>query len=237
MLQTIERQPIAPALSVTEAGLARFDWWPDWRGKAVAIVASGPSAKSAGVDKLRGRLPVIGVKEAVYELCPWADVAYGCDVNWWKHRKGLQQFRGVKLGFDPKIVEGYPDVKLLKIPKSVQRGVGDTYVNDIQMNEPGVVGGGRNSGFQAFNFALQCGARRILLVAFDMRGDHWYGRNQWPKSHNASDHDKAKWAKHFDDAAPVVRSLGVEVVNASMVSVIKAFPKKTIDQALADWGL
>ena len=42
------------------------------------------------------------------------------------------------------------------------------------------IGGGGNSGFQALNLALQWGARKIILVGFDLtdeNGLHWYGRN------------------------------------------------------------
>lgn len=221
---------------VTHAGMVKFNWWKDWRGQACAIIASGPSTKGSGFQKLRGRMPVIAIKESASELATWADVAYGCDVNWWKHRKGLKAFGGLKIGFDPKINAFYPDVQTIVIKDNGGSG-GDKYCNDLLLDEPGVIGGGLNSGFQALNIAVQFGAARILLIGFDMRGDHWYGRNLWHKANNATDWDKQRWCKHFDRAADVLRRIGVEVVNASPHSALKCFRKTSVDQASSEWGL
>jgi hypothetical protein len=69
------------------------DWYLDWSGREVAIIASGPSAKKSGYAALRDRMPVIAIKENI-ELAPWADVVYGCDAAWWKKRNGLPEFKG-----------------------------------------------------------------------------------------------------------------------------------------------
>jgi hypothetical protein len=49
----------------------------------------------------------------------------------------------------------------------------------VCMAQAGVIGSGGNSGFQALNLALQFGARRVILVGFDLNlagGVHWHGR-------------------------------------------------------------
>ena len=79
--------------------ISKPDWWPDWTGKVCAIVASGPSAKSAPISLLRDKAKVIVINES-YQLCPWADVLYGCDAQWWRLRSGVNGFRGMKVSQD-----------------------------------------------------------------------------------------------------------------------------------------
>ncbi len=216
-------------------GPACFRWWPDWRGKACAIVASGPSTKSAGIEKLRGRLPVIAIKENAYDLCSWADVAYGCDLAWWKHRRGLQTFKGLKIGWDKSLPQFFPDVKTITIKKTKEHPV--QYSDEMHFDEPGVIGGGGNSGFQAANLAAQFGADRILGIGFDMYGDHWYGRNNWMKGNNPVETNFRTWRRAFENAADTFKHMGIEFVNASPNSTLKCFRKASVDQALAEWGL
>lgn len=99
---------------------------------------------------------------------------------------------------------------------------------DILLTEtPGTIGDGGNSGFQALNIAVQFGAKRIVLVGFDMRldrGIHWHGRH--PKGlNNPQDLNIVRWRKAINGAAVELAELGVEVLNASPVSTLTAFPK------------
>lgn len=224
--------------NAAEIGPQAFDWWKDWRGEACAIIASGMSAKAAGVDKLRGRLPVIAIKENV-DLAPWADVVYGCDTPWWKHRRGLPEYCGLKIGFYPQIAQLFPDVKTIKI-KEKSKHPKKSYVDEFLLDEPGLIGSGRNSGFQAFNLAVQFGAKRILLVGYDMTtrpGVHWYGRNSWVGANNPDDNWFRTCVGFMTAAGSVCQKIGVEVVNASPYSEIRCFPKMSIDDTLARWGL
>lgn len=103
----------------------------------------------------------------------------------------------------------------------------------------GVVGGGGNSGFQALNLAIQFGARRVILVGFDMSdrgGAHWYGRNRWSGSGNIDETGFRRWIAALDRAAPILAARGVDVVNASPASVLTCFRKASIAEALAKWG-
>jgi hypothetical protein len=102
-------------------------------------------------------------------------------------------------------------------------------------DEPGKTGSGGNSGFQALNLAVQWGARRILLIGFDMTdasGVHWYGRNTWLMANNPDHHNFKRWIAAFEAAAPVLAKMGVEVINCSRYSALKCFPKLSIEDAL-----
>lgn len=208
----------------------RLDWFPDWRGKAVALIASGPSTKAANLNALRGRLPVLAIKKNI-ELCPWADVVYGCDAPWWHSVRGLPEYRGIKISQAQALVSKFADIKIAKVePKS----------NDILVDEPMTIGAGGNSGFQAVNLAVQFGASRILLVGYDMGdrgGIHWYGRNNWMNANNPNENNFRRWRAAFENAAVFLRGAGVDVVNVSNATTLRCFRKQSLEQTIAEWDL
>jgi hypothetical protein len=216
------------------------EWFPDWSDKAVAIVASGPSAKKEDFEQLRGRAAVLAVKQNV-ELVPWADVVYGCDSAWWRHKKGLVEFKGLKVSWAPRAVEKYPDIRKVDIETSQDR-IYPVEKRSYRMvfDKPGTLGNGGNSGYQALNLAVQFGAKKILLIGFDMHdrsGVHWYGRNHWEKAGNPDKDCFVRWLKAFEVAARDLEDLGVHVINTSPISTLTCFRRGTIKGALAGWGL
>jgi hypothetical protein len=205
--------------------------WPDWRGETVAVIASGPSAKSVPLKEWRGRVRVIAIKENV-DLCPWADVVYGCEAAWWRSRRGLPEFKGLRVAWDKHLGTEYGQmIRFIDIMLTADR---------ILTEKPGTIGSGGNSGFQAVNLAVQWGAKRIALIGFDMHdraGVHWYGRATGMGRANPGEWNFRRWRAAFDASAVDFARLGVEVVNLSQYSDLRGFPKWTW-QALADaWRL
>jgi hypothetical protein len=201
------------------------EWWPNWDGETIAIVASGPTAKKAGVELLEGRTRVIAINES-WQLCPWADVLYGCDGNWWALHHGVQKFKGLKISPDHNACVLF-GIKEIKIP--------DTKCNEILTAIPGHIGAGGNSGFQALNLAVQFGAKRILLVGYDMRvdlGEHWHPRHYPPMSNPHPQDNLPRWRAALDGAHDRFVQLGIEVINCSFVSLLTKYPKMTIAEAL-----
>lgn len=112
--------------------------------------------------------------------------------------------------------------------------------DDLLFAEPGHIGSGGNSGFQALNLAVQFGVTRILLVGFDMhaaRGIHWYGHNTGKDMRNPLDHNFVRWRGALDRVAPGLAARGVDVVNASPDSALTCFRRAGIAEALAEWRL
>ncbi len=161
-------------------------------------------------------------------LCPWADVVYGCDGPWWRGKNGLLEFRGTKLAHDTGVCADYRDVHKIEVRD-----------HDLMLfDEPGVVGSGGNSGFQAINIAAQFGARKILLVGFDMhgvKGVHWYGRNGWKDANNPADHNYVHWREALTKQARVLAKMGIDVVNGSLDSALTCFRHASIEQTISDW--
>lgn len=211
-----------------ELGPAAKPWWRDWRGECVAIIASGPSTKHANIPALRERINVLAIKQNV-DLCPWADVVYGCDAAWWIHRRGLPGFKGVKLSYAP---VPFKDIRQIEIDRSRDA---------ILTEKPGCVGTGGNSGFQALNIAVQFGATGICLIGYDCRQDgnspHWYGRNEWQGSANPIEDNYKRWRNGFAASAQSLLDLGVDVVNASNKSKLDCFRKASVEDTLKGWGL
>lgn len=214
------------------------DWFPDWTGRACAVVASGPTAKKENLELLRGNMPVIAIKET-YELCNWCDVVYGCDAAWWKFRAGLPKYNGLKVTWDGANLNQYPDIKKIKIDASQDR-IYPVERRQYRMvfDTLGIVGGGGNSGFQAVNLAVQFGAKKIVLIGFDMHdrsGVHWYGRNGWTGGGNPDETCFRRWRLDFDRAAADLEMIGVEVINATPNTALTCFRRGTIEQVIAGW--
>lgn len=94
--------------------------------------------------------------------------------------------------------------------------------------------GGGNSGFQALNLAVQFGAKRIILVGFDMRldlGVHWHGPHG-KGLNNPRDILFASWRDALNGAAASLAGLGVEILNASPVSALTAYPIVDLREAI-----
>lgn len=185
-------------------------------------------------------MPVIAIKECV-EICPWADVVYGCDAHWWQFRAGLPKFSGLKVTWDGNNLPSYPDIKRVGIDKS-QNKVYPVERRQYRMifDTPGVLGGGGNSGFQAVNLAVQFGAKKLLLIGFDMHdrgGVHWYGRNSWSRAGNPDESCFVRWRRDFDRAAIDLEMHGVEVMNVAPHTALTCFRRGTIEQALSGWGV
>jgi hypothetical protein len=200
---------------------------PAWRGDRAVIVGSGPSAAGAERELARrGRgVRVVAVNDS-WRLCPDADIAYGCDGAWWKARQGLAQtFSGLRLTHDAGACIAFPGLRQVGIARGC---------DEILVGEPGILGDGGNSGFQAINLAVQCGARLLVLVGFDLRidrGVHWHGKHGRGLN-NPTERNLDRWRGIIDGSAPRLHELGVAVINASEVSALEAFPKLSLTEAL-----
>lgn len=205
--------------------------WPDWSGEVLAIVASGPSLKNENLDLLRGRVKVVAIKQS-YDRCSFADAVYGCDDAWWRHRRGLPEFKGMKYSWGDKACAEFPDIRKIEIK--------DNLCDRLLFDEVGTVGAGGNSGFQALNLVVQFGAKPLLLLGFDMNDhalQHWYGRNNWPKANNPDHLNFGRWRAAFTAASMQLKNIGIDVVNCSPVSSLKCFRRDTLANALSRWGV
>ena len=204
----------------------RPEWFPDWTGETVAIVASGPSTKKVSYGLLKGRVKTIAIKEN-HEICPWADMVYGCDLPFWRNCQNLPKFTGLKVAHKSTT----DTIKTIRIVEHEDR---------LLTAEPGLIGSGANSGFHALNMAVQFGAKRILLLGYDMsdtHGIHWFGRSQGDGRSQPGEWNFKRWRKAFAIASTQLHAMGIETLNASPLSSLTCFPIVTVEDALKKWGI
>lgn len=203
-------------------------WWPAprlWPGATVACLGGGPSLTQADVDRLRGRTRAIAINDA-WRLAPWADVLYGCDWRWWLKHGGVPGFAGLKVSLSNSRghLDRYAAIKLLE----------NTGVDALE-TRPSGLRTGRNGGYQAINLAVHLGARRILLLGYDMKaaGDgrtHWFGDHaDWPTRPSVY---ATAMLPHFAGLAAALRDVGVETINCTLDSALTVFPCTDVETAI-----
>ena len=198
-----------------------------WPGQTLACLGGGPSLNQDQVELLRGRARVIAVNDA-WRLAPWAEVLYACDWRWWLKHDGVPEFRGLKVTLSNSCghLDAYPDIKIVE----------NTGSQGLERAPTGLRTG-RNGGYQAINLALHLGARRILLLGYDMKADaagrtHWFGDHaDWPTRASVF---AGVMLPHFAGLATELEALGVAVLNCTPGSALDVFPKIPLEQALAN---
>ncbi len=107
-------------------------------------------------------------------------------------------------------------------------------VNELLFDHLGEIGWGGNSGFHALNLAIQFGAKKIVLVGFDMqitKGVHWHGKHPAGLT-NPTQSSVDKWRVRLDAQAPVLEALGIMVLIGSPGSALTAFRKLPLKEAI-----
>ena len=193
------------------------DWFPDWTGQTVIIVAGGPSSKRVDLASARGKCRFIAVNNA-WELVPWADFLYACDYAWWNCYDGVPDFAGVKVSIERRTIRTWPEIKWLYCSKAR---------DDINYEPNSEIGWGGNSGFGALNMAVKFRPKKIILVGYDCdtrHGVHWHGKHPLGL-HNPSPANINRWRRALERAAMSLRKRHFDVVNASDISTLNNFQR------------
>ena len=89
---------------------------------------------------------------------------------------------------------------------------------------------GANSGYQAINLAVHLGARRIILLGYDMKPSN--GRSHWFGEHpDRVDPPYSTMLASFPSLVDPLRKRGVEVINCTPDSALDVFPKMDLKDA------
>lgn len=81
---------------------------------------------------------------------------------------------------------------------------------------PRVIHSGKNSGFQAIQMAVMHGAKRIILIGYDMQ--RTAGRSHWHGDHPAGLNNPTNmetWVKYFGPLNEDLKAAGIELINAT----------------------
>ncbi len=190
--------------------------WPD---STVFIIGGGPSLLKEDLEPLRGNgnsiraQHVIGVNDS-FKKWPWIPVTYFGDARWhdW-NRKYLKKYSGLVVS-SSKRTEPFPDV--LHVQRVNRDGV---------FRKPGFVSWNRNSGTSAINLAYHFGAKRIVLLGFDMKmkddNHNWHTNHRHIPDSNIYE---TRFLPSFQIVARDAKILGLEIVNANPDSALTLFP-------------
>ena len=152
----------------------------------------------------------------------WSDVLYACDGEWWDKyiQDVLLRFKGESWTQDIPVASKYG---LNRIEGERSEGLGKDKIHY-----------GANSGYQAINLAYLFGAKKIILLGFDMkRGNdnksHWHGEHPGPLNNSMP---IKTWVKNFWKLAEDLRNEKVEVINATRDTALECFNKVNLGEAL-----
>jgi len=173
---------------------------------------------------------VVGVNVA-YLLGDWIDLVFFGDKGFFlRHQEGLSKFSGLRVSSSP-IIRDLGWVKYLPQDKNHNKGISTS---------PRLVSWNGNSGAASISIAAHSGARRIILLGFDMKlneakDQHWhdvYGRG---KARDEKKVMKMPFHRHlrgFPEIAKDAKRMGIEILNASPDSKIECFRKVTVKELL-----
>ena len=192
-----------------------------------------PSAYSPFLSALYDK-HVIGINNA-YMLGDWLDVVFFGDYAWYlPHRTELAKWPKLKVSCATKFGGDMPyeGVKYLEKDKKKAFGIS---------TDPTTVCWNNNSGAAAISLANHFGAKRILLLGFDMSLDsnnisHWHGSHTTAKRHKPDLKRRlSSFNRHlrsFPDIARDAKFLKIEILNISPNSAIEQFRKVELKEVL-----
>lgn len=188
-----------------------------WSERTAYIVGGGPSAARHDLTALDGI--VVAVNDSARHL-PNADVLFTASPPWVRNR------RDVILGFRGLVVVrseyGGNLCRRYGLPTSVLAlYLRDDCTTPKKRRQ-------HNSGHEALCWVAEMGARRIVLIGFDMDPSdptNWHDGYEWmPDKSEDPLCDYRAWADGFTRTAAELEARGVEVLNANPDSHVRCFP-------------
>lgn len=186
---------------------------PDWRGRTVVCIASGPSLTPADCETARASGHPTAVTNTTFRMCPWASLLYAFDRTWWN--RYIEEVRNVFAG-----------LLFCESAHLVRRDIRSARLF------PGFRAFG-NSGASMVSLAIAAGARRLILIGYDCQLTDG-------KSHHHGDHPAGlqncdsmpRWPGKFARLSRYAESKGAEVINASRATALECFPRRALPECL-----
>jgi hypothetical protein len=166
-----------------------------------AVLATGPSMSLEVARSVMHKCAVVAVSDA-YKLAPWADVLVSSDRAWWVAN---------------------PEAKDIPCPKYC--GITFDVPEGVQKFDGAL--SGSNSGLLGLKVAVAKGAKKVLLLGFDMGGSHYFGAHKPPLKNT----QPARF-ETFKEQFRRYRPKQVEIFNCTPDSKLDAYPKKRLEECL-----
>jgi hypothetical protein len=189
--------------------------------KTFVIIASGPSLTSEDVEYCRGKAKVIAINDN-YLMAPWADYLYFCDGKWWRWHQDKEEFKNFQGQIYTRHSEAGEQENINHIQSKPEKGLS---------KDKDVIHEGSNSGYQAINLAYHLGAKRIILLGYDMQTtngeNHWFGLHPDKIVSNYNN-----FVDKYNQMAPHAKEIGLEIINCTRQTALKCFPRQELRKAL-----
>jgi hypothetical protein len=205
-----------------------------FEGRTVCCIATGPSLAQYDIDVARQKGFALFGCNNVWELTK-LDVLYCCNENWWDHY------------WSPTLAE-YPASKWTGSKEAAKR-YGLNWINGYDRpglsSNPDYVHHGHGSGFSLVNLAFLMGARRIVLLGYDLKyAPDYQGPTEQPGStprHYFGEYPKAlqHWPRMevrggvhvglVQRYESVAKQGAVEIINCSRDTALTCFQRMSID--------
>lgn len=191
------------------------------KDNTVFIIGGGDSLKGFDYSKLDDKL-VIGINQACVYL-PNLTAIYWADENWAAKNDNTLNRHNCKLRFTGKMnLRGDYATSSTKAPGgatllSITGKLGlDSDINNVR---------GDNSGSHVINLCINAGAKKIVLLGFDMKVGHWHNDYEFG-------YDDGIYQTFLASINSIAAALpeDVEIINCSLESNIKVFPKVPFDE-------
>jgi hypothetical protein len=187
-------------------------------GATVFVIGGGSSLRGFDYNRLQGH-KTVGINQACVYV-PDLTAIYWADADWAAKNDDTLSRHACKLRFCGRY-GSFPDNALLEggaIPLKITGEYGfDPDINNVR---------GNNSGCHVLNLCVNAGAKRIVLLGFDMQMKHWHDDYSLPYTPSVYE----GFLESIESMAPHLRD--VEVINCSLNSAITTFPKVPIDDIL-----
>jgi len=170
---------------------------------------------------------IIAVNMA-FKLGDWVDCMFFGDQGFWKARKEeIIKFKGLRVTCVSE--SNMKDSRVKVVLNNSRKKQGITF------SPPGVISWNFNSGAAAINLAIKFGAKRIILLGFDMyldeeKNQHWH--KVYKSSLNTIQSTMKKHLAGFPVIAEDIKGHDIEIINCSPKSSISCFPKANIWEVL-----
>ena len=196
---------------------------PMWINETVFIIGGGPSLSNFDFNALLGK-KVIAINKAILSY-PQAQALYWTDSRFYGwYEQEVDSYKGLKYTIRPnyRYTEN-SEVNILRKGKKfgLEKAV-DTLAH------------GNNSGYAAINLAYHLGARRIILLGYDMgnNGTKSHFHEGYPTRQTSDKIYQDQFIPGFKQLAEELKAKNIEVLNASPYSRLTSFPKITLEKAM-----
>ena len=174
--------------------------------KTAVCVASGPSLTAEDCDRAATVADWMIACNESWRVATWAHAIYAGDFRWW-------------------------EIHHHEVPSRLERWTcSATAAHRYRLNFHHAPQKVYNSGQRAIQLCIEKGYERIILLGYDCsvkNGTHWHGDH--PKNKNPDQQAVDRWQDHFAS----IDVGGVDVINCSRETELRAFRRMTLENAIA----